>query len=50
MFVTMLKALMGRGWADTYTYEGVTVRFGFDSVRTSQTRTDCQKQGNGNAP
>lgn len=30
--------------------KGVTVRFDFDSVRTSQTRTDCQEQSNGNAP
>ena len=29
--------------------KGVTVRFGFDAVRTSQLPTDCQKQSNGNA-
>ena len=27
--------------------KGVTVRFGFDAVRTSQLPTDCQKQSNG---
>ena len=26
--------------------KGVTVRFGFDAVRTSQLQTDCQKQSN----
>ena len=30
--------------------KGVTVRFGFDVVRTSQLQTVCQKQSNGNAP
>ena len=29
--------------------KGVTVRFGFDCVRTSQLQTVCQKQSNGNA-
>ena len=29
--------------------KGVTVRFGFDAVRTPQLPTDCQKQSNGNA-
>ena len=29
--------------------KGVTVRFGFDAIRTSQLQTDCQKQSNGNA-
>ena len=30
------EAPMGGGWADIYTYKGVTVRFGFDSVRIWQ--------------
>ena len=33
----------------TYTYKGVTVRFGFDVVRISQIQAACQEQSNGNA-
>ncbi|MBQ2366150.1 MAG: hypothetical protein II293_03215 [Bacteroidaceae bacterium] len=33
-----------------HVHKGVTVRFGFDAVRTSQLQTNCQEQSNGNAP
>ena len=35
---------------DTYILKAFSERFGFDEVRISQLRTDCQKQSNGNAP
>ena len=35
-YIPMPKAPMGRGWADIHTVYGVTVRFGFDSVRIWQ--------------
>lgn len=34
------------GW--TCIHKGVTVRFGFDAIRTSQIPCVCQKQSNGN--
>ena len=37
------------GWEYIHT-KGVTERFGFDDVRTSQPQTVSQKQSNGNAP
>ena len=36
------------GW--TYIHKGVTVRFGFDAIRTSQLPNVCQEQSNGDAP
>lgn len=58
---TSAKAEARRGWGRATHEErlgsgehihndGVTVRFGFDGVRTSQLRTNCQKQSNGDAP
>ena len=35
---------------DTYILKAFSGRFGFDALRISQIRTDCQKQSNGNAP
>ena len=36
------------GW--TYIHKGVSVRFGFDAIRTSQLPNVCQEQSNGDAP
>ena len=36
------------GW--TYIHKGVTVRFGFDAIRTSQLPNVCQEQSNGDVP
>jgi hypothetical protein len=50
MSLPLLKA--PKGWKRArYIYiKGVTERFDFDAVRTSQLQMDCQKQSNGNAP
>ena len=38
----LLKALWAKVGKTNIHIKGVTVRFGFDRVRTSQTHTDCQ--------
>ena len=50
MLSYMPEAPMGKGLGKNIYIKGVTVRFGFDSVRTSQIQTKCQKQSNGNVP
>lgn len=44
----MLKVHKGIGGQDTYYIKGVTVRFDFDAIRTSQLQTVSQEQSNGN--
>ena len=39
----MLKAQWAEGWAYTYILKGVTVRFGFDALRTSQIPNEMSK-------
>jgi len=39
----MLKAPRAEGWAYTYILKGVTVRFGFDALRTSQIPNEMSK-------
>ena len=43
------KPSMGKGGGHIY-IKGVTVRFGFDAIRTSQLPNVCQEQSNGDAP
>ena len=43
------KPSMGKGGGHIY-IKGVTVRFGFDAIRTSQLPKVCQEQSNGDAP
>ena len=40
---------MSQWWNDIY-IKAFAKRFDFDDVRTSQTRTDSQNQGNGGRP
>ena len=40
---------MGKSKGGDIYLKGVTVRFGFDDVRTWKIRTICQEQSNGNA-
>ena len=44
------KLQLGEGGMDNIYIKGVTVRFGFDAIRTSQLPNVCQEQSNGNAP
>ena len=51
MSFRMLKTDRVITWRwDTYILKAFSERFGFDEVRISQLRTDCQRQSNGNAP
>ena len=43
------KLQLGEGGMDNI-HKGVTVRFGFDAIRTSQLPNVCQEQSNGDAP
>ena len=47
---SLLEAPTGRRWDGHIYIKGVTVRFGFDAIRTSQLPNVCQEQSNGDAP
>ena len=48
--LSLLEAPTGRRWDGHIYIKGVTVRFGFDAIRTSQLPNVCQEQSNGDAP
>ena len=48
--ISLLEAPTGRRWDGHIYIKGVTVRFGFDAIRTSQLPNVCQEQSNEDAP
>ena len=45
----MLKAPMGKRWADIHMVKGVFVRFGFDAIRISQIQRQVKNKATKNA-
>ena len=43
----MLKAPMGKRWADIHMIKGVFVRFGFDAIRISQIQRQVKNKATG---
>lgn len=43
----MLKAPMGKRWADIHMVKGVFVRFGFDAIRISQIQRQVKNKATG---